>query len=74
LPSAASAPAYSDAIAGEKKSKKRQRPGIAARPAAGALPGAAVDVPAAVDPTAGKRGDKKLRKGARGTEMSEDFE
>jgi serine/threonine-protein kinase len=73
LPSAASAPAYSDAIAGEKKSKKRQRPGIAARPAAGALPGAAATAPAAVNPTAGKRADK-LRKGTRGTEMSEDFE
>jgi serine/threonine-protein kinase len=73
LPSAASAPAYSDAIAGEKKSKKRQRPGIAARPAAGALPGAAATAPAAVNPTTGKRVDK-LRKGARGTEMSDVFE
>jgi hypothetical protein len=29
---------------------------------------------AGVDPSAGKRGDKKLRKGNRGTEMSEEFE
>jgi hypothetical protein len=61
LPRAESAPASNEAAASEKKTKKRPRP-------------ATTDVPAAVEPTAGKRVDKKLRKGTRGTEMSEDFE
>jgi len=61
LPRAESAPASDEAAASEKKTKKRPRP-------------ATTDVPAAVEPTAGKRVDKKLRKGTRGTEMSEDFE
>jgi serine/threonine-protein kinase len=73
LPRAAAAPTDSDAIGSEKKSKKKPRPGMAGRPAPGALSGAAATAPAAVNPTAGKRADK-LRKGARGTEMSEDFE
>jgi len=61
LPRAESAPASNEAAASEKKTKKRPRP-------------ATTDVPAAVEPTAGKRVDKKLHKGTRGTEMSEDFE
>ena len=61
LPRAEGAPASDEAAASEKKTKKRPRP-------------ATTDVPAAVEPTAGKRVDKKLRKGTRGTEMSEDFE
>jgi serine/threonine protein kinase len=61
-------------VAGEKTSRKRSRPGIAGRPPSSALPARGAAAPAAVDPTAGKRGDKKLRKGTRGTEMSEDFE
>jgi serine/threonine-protein kinase len=60
-PRAEGAPASDEAAASEKKTKKRPRP-------------ATTDVPAAVEPTAGKRVDKKLRKGTRGTEMSEDFE
>ena len=46
--------------------------GILAVTLAGLLSAAAA--PAAVEPAAGKHGDKKLRKGTRGTEMSEDFE
>jgi eukaryotic-like serine/threonine-protein kinase len=61
-------------VASEKTSKKKPRPGIAGRPASGALPAGAAAAPAAVEPTAGRHGDKKLRKGTRGTEMSEDFE
>jgi len=69
LPRAEAVPAASDEVA---KSKKRPRP--AGRPATGALPAAAAKGPAAVEPAAGKLVDKKLRKGTRGTEMSEDFE
>jgi hypothetical protein len=69
LPRAETVPAASDEVA---KSKKRPRP--AGRPATGALPAAAANAPAAVEPAAGKSVDKKLRKGTRGTEMSEDFE
>jgi hypothetical protein len=64
-------PAGNDAVASEKKSNKKPRSGIAGRSASGVLPAGAA---AAVDTSAGKRGDKKLRKGTRGTEMSEDFE
>jgi len=74
LPRAESVPAETDAVAGEKKSKNKSRSGTVSRPASSALPGAEANAPAAVDPTAGKRLDKKLRKGTRGTEMSEDFE
>jgi eukaryotic-like serine/threonine-protein kinase len=74
LPRAESVPAETDAVAGEKKSKKKSRSGTGVRSAPSALPGAAAIAPAAVDPAAGKRVDKKLRKGTRGTEMSEDFE
>jgi serine/threonine-protein kinase len=74
LPRAESVPAETDAVAGEKKSKKKSRSGTVVRPAPSALPGAAAIAPAAIEPTAGKRVDKKLRKGTRGTEMSEDFE
>jgi serine/threonine-protein kinase len=75
-PRAASVPADNDtkpSVASEKRSKKKARFGIAGQPVTGALPPGAA-TPAAVDPNAGKRGDKKLRKGARGTEMSEEFE
>ena len=74
MPRAESVPAETDAVAGEKKSKKKSRSGTVVRPAPSALPGAAAIAPAAIEPTAGKRVDKKLRKGTRGTEMSEDFE
>jgi hypothetical protein len=57
-------------VATEKKPKKA-RPGITGQMVPSAIGGAA---PAGVDPNAGKRGDKKLRKGNRGTEMSEEFE
>jgi hypothetical protein len=67
-------PAENDAVADEKKSKKKSRSGTAVRSASSALPGPEANAPAAMDPTAGKRVDKKLRKGTRGTEMSEDFE
>jgi eukaryotic-like serine/threonine-protein kinase len=70
LPRAEGIPAGNEAVASEKKSKKKSRPGIAGRPASGALP-AAVAPPA--EPTAGQHGDKRLRKGTRGTEMSEAF-
>jgi hypothetical protein len=60
-------------VASEKRSKKKARFGIAGQPVTGALPPVAA-TPAAVDPNAGKRVDRKLRKGARGTEMSEEFE
>jgi serine/threonine-protein kinase len=74
LPRAESVPAENDAVADEKKSKKKSRSGTAVRSASSALPGPEANAPAAMDPTAGKRVDKKLRKGTRGTEMSEDFE
>jgi hypothetical protein len=74
LPRAESVPAENESVAGEKKSKRKSRSGTVVRPAPSALPGAAAIAPAAMDPTAGKRLDKKLRKGTRGTEMSEDFE
>ena len=77
VPRAASVPADNDtkpSVASEKKSKKKARPGIAGQPAQFAVPEGAAVTPAAVDPNAGKRGDKKLRKGNRGTEMSEEFE
>jgi hypothetical protein len=57
-----------------KKSKKKARLGIAEWPAPKNLSVGAPAAPPAVEPAAGKRGDKKLRKGTRGTEMSEDFE
>jgi serine/threonine-protein kinase len=75
-PRAASAPASSDtqpSVTSERKSKKKARLGIAERPAPNASSwGAAVR--AAVESPAGKQGDKKLRKGARGTEVFEVFE
>jgi serine/threonine-protein kinase len=71
LPRVEGMPAGNDAVASEKKSNKKPRSGIAGRSASGVLPAGAA---AAVDTSAGKRGDKKLRKGTRGTEMSEDFE
>jgi predicted Ser/Thr protein kinase len=61
-------------VASRKTSNRRSRPGIAGSPASSALPTMGAAAPAEVDPTAGTRGDKKLRKGTRGTEMSEDFE
>jgi hypothetical protein len=75
-PQAASAStneAQPSAVSG-KKSKKKARLGIAEWPAPKGPPVGAAAAPAAVDPAAGKHGDKKLRKGTRGTEMSEDFE
>jgi hypothetical protein len=57
-------------LAPEKKPKKA-RPGITGQTAPRTTEGTA---PTGVDPNAGKRGDKKLRKGNRGTEMSEEFE
>jgi type IV secretory pathway VirB10-like protein len=75
-PRAASVPADSDtkpSLASEKRTKKKSRPGIAGQPGTSALPPGAA-TPAAADPNAGKRVDKKLRKGNRGTEMSEEFE
>jgi serine/threonine-protein kinase len=74
LPRAESVPAEDEPVAGEKKSKKKSRSGTVVRPAPSVLPGGAADTQTTVDPTAGKRLDKKLRKGTRGTEMSEDFE
>jgi serine/threonine-protein kinase len=71
LPRAESTPTGNEAVANDKKSKKKSRPGSAGRSTSGALPAGAAD---ALDTSAGKRGDKKLRKGTRGTEMSEDFE
>jgi eukaryotic-like serine/threonine-protein kinase len=76
-PRAAGAPADNDvkpSVASEKKPKKKAHTGIAGQPSTRALPAKAATTPAAADPNAGKRGDKKLRKGARGTEMSEEFE
>ena len=66
-PRAAAAPAESDAVVGDKKSKNRGRSGTAGRPATSAIG-------VAGESAAGRRVDKKLRKGTRGTEMSEDFE
>jgi len=77
VPRAASVPADNDAkpsVASEKKSKKKARPGIAGQPAQFAVPEGPAATPAMVDPNAGKHVDKKLRKGNRGTEMSEEFE
>jgi hypothetical protein len=76
-PQAASAPATNEAqpsAASGKKSKKKSRLGIADGPAYRDLAVGAAAAPAAVEPATGKHGDKKLRKGTRGTEMSEDFE
>ena len=76
-PQAASGPATNEAqlsAASGKKSKKKSRLGIADGPAYRDLAVGAAAAPAAVEPAAGKHGDKKLRKGTRGTEMSEDFE
>jgi serine/threonine-protein kinase len=77
IPRAASVPAGNDtrpSVASEKKTKKKVRPGIAGQPVTSAVPAGATTGPATVDPSAGKHGDKKLRKGSRGTEMSEEFE
>jgi len=74
---AARSPANNEAplsAASGKKSKKKARLGIAEWPAPKNLSVGASAAPPAVDPAAGKHGDKKLRKGTRGTEMSEDFE
>ena len=76
-PRAASVPADNDtkpSVASEKKSKKKARSGITGQPVQFAVPEGAAVTPAAVDPNAAKHGDKKLRKGNRGTEMSEEFE
>jgi hypothetical protein len=76
-PQAAIAPANNEAqpwATSGKKSKKKARLGIADWPAPKGPPVGAAAAPPAVDPAAGKHGDKKLRKGTRGTEMSEDFE
>jgi hypothetical protein len=76
-PQAAIVPANNEAqpwATSGKKSKKKARLGIADWPAPKGPPVGAAAAPAAVDPAAGKHGDKKLRKGTRGTEMSEDFE
>ena len=61
-------------VASEKKSKKKAHIGIAGQPAQFAVPEGPAATPAMVDPNAGKHVDKKLRKGNRGTEMSEEFE
>jgi serine/threonine-protein kinase len=61
-------------VAGEKKPQKKAHTGIAGQPAQLAVPEGPAAAPATVDPNAAKRGDKKLRKGNRGTEMSEEFE
>jgi hypothetical protein len=61
-------------VVSERKPKKKAHTGIAGQPAQVAVPEGPAAAPATVDPNAGKRGDKKLRKGARGTEMSEEFE
>jgi hypothetical protein len=74
LPRAESVLAENESVAGEKKSKKKSRSGTVMRPSSSAPSGAEADTQTTVDPTAGKRLDKKLRKGTRGTEMSEDFE
>jgi Serine/threonine protein kinase len=66
--------ASKSSVASEKSSKEKSRSGVGGRPVSSALPARAAAAPAAVDPNAGKRGDKKLRKGNRGTEMSEEFE
>jgi hypothetical protein len=54
-----------------RRNRRRHALGLPDRWCRVPLGGAA---PAGVDPNAGKRGDKKLRKGNRGTEMSEEFE
>jgi hypothetical protein len=69
-------PASSDtqpSVTSERKSKKKARLGIAERPAPNSSSWGAA-VPAAVESPVGKLGDKKLRKGARGTEVFEVFE
>jgi serine/threonine-protein kinase len=76
-PQAASATANNEAqpsAASGKKFKKKSRLGIAEWSAPKNLSVGAAVAPAAVEPAAGKHGDRKLRKGTRGTEMSEDFE
>jgi hypothetical protein len=73
VPHAASVPGDNDSkpsVATEKKPKKA-RPGITGQMVPRTTEGT---VPAGVDSNAGKPGDKKLRKGNRGTEMSEEFE
>jgi serine/threonine-protein kinase len=57
-------------VATEKKPKKA-RAGITGQTSPSPTEGT---IPAGVDTNAGKRGDKKLRKGNRGTEMFEEFE
>ncbi|MGA7740217.1 MAG: protein kinase [Polyangia bacterium] len=61
-------------VVSERKPKKKAHPGIAGQPAQFAVPVGPAATSATVDPNAGKRVDKKLRKGNRGTEMSEEFE
>jgi hypothetical protein len=76
-PQAASATANNEAqppAASGKKSRKKSRLGISEWPAPKTLSAGAPAAPPSVEPAAGKHGDKKLRKGTRGTEMSEDFE
>jgi serine/threonine protein kinase len=76
-PQAASAPTSNEtqpSVVSGKKLKRKARLEIADWPAPKGSPVGAAAAPAAVDPAAGKHGDKKLRKGTRGTEMSEDFE